>query len=257
MTNYLNLSAGRWLAHERVGGVEPGIVFLSGFGSDMDGTKATHLATVMAERGRAFLRFDYQGHGRSSGKFEEGTIGAWAADAMDIITTLTDGPQIMVGSSMGGWIALLLARERPDLVAGMVGIAAAPDFTTRFAPHMLTARQRAEMDANGRIELHSPDYETPLIVTRALVDDGERQRVLNAPLHLPFPVRLLHGTEDADVPPAVARTLADHVDCDDLRLTLVEGADHAFSDTDCLRRIVEAIGSVIDARRSVNPTAHR
>ncbi len=127
--NYLTTPQGRRLAYDRVEGRGPGIVFLHGFRSDMTGTKAEHLAAWARAEGRAFLRFDYSGHGQSSERFEDGAIGDWFEDAVTALTQLTDGPQVVVGSSMGGWIALLLARALPARFAGFVGIAAAPDFT--------------------------------------------------------------------------------------------------------------------------------
>ena len=246
-TTELVLDDGRKIAYERLPGSEPGIVFLSGFGSDMAGTKATHLAATVSERGHAYLRFDYQGHGLSSGRFEDGTIGIWTADAIDAIEALTSGPQILVGSSMGGWIALLIAKRRPELVAGIVGIAAAPDFTEEYALERLDPDLRKQMERAGQIAIPSPYSSSPTIITRALVEDGKHQKIFGSRLNLPGATRLLHGTDDADVPPDTAMRLLAHATCDDMRTTFVKHADHMFSTPECLAIIDQAVDSVIDA----------
>ena len=194
----------------------------------MSGTKALWLEDWARARGRAFLRFDYRGHGASSGAFLDGAIGDWADDAAEAVARLTQGPQILVGSSMGGWIALLLARRIPEKVAALVGIAAAPDFTEEMWARMDAGQQR-ELMAAGRIEQQSDYSDEPYVITRRLIEDGRENLVLRSPLALPFPVRLLQGTADADVPPSVALRLLDHIDCPDARLTLVKDAGHRFS----------------------------
>jgi pimeloyl-ACP methyl ester carboxylesterase len=243
----LDLGDGRRIAFRLTEGQGPWVVFLGGFRSDMTGTKATHLEAWAREGGRAFLRFDYTGHGASSGRFEEGTIGAWAADAEAAVARLTGGPVILVGSSMGGWIALLVA-QRIDRVAGLVGIAAAPDFTEDLMWARFTEAERRELTERGHITRPSAYAEEPDIITRALIEDGRRHLVLRHPLDLAFPVRLLHGTDDPDVPPAVALRLLDHATGPDMRLTLVKGADHRFSSPDCLDLIAAAVEEVSAAR---------
>ena len=244
MTDFLTTPQGRRLAWNRLPGRGPGVVFLGGFGSDMEGTKARFLQDWAAARGQAFLRFDYSGHGQSSGRFDEGCIGDWAADARAALDALTEGPQVLVGSSMGGWISLLLARALPDRVAGLVGIAAAPDFTRRTWAEELTEAQRQEVAARGLVEMPSA-YGAPYVFTRRLFEDGARNLVLESPLALPFPVRLLQGTADADVPPAVALRLLDHAESPDLRLTLVKGADHRFSAPADLALIAATVEEVL------------
>ncbi|MFZ1469217.1 MAG: alpha/beta hydrolase [Paracoccaceae bacterium] len=246
MTEFLTSPQGRQLAYDHSPGTGPGIVFLGGFKSDMQGTKALFLRDWAVAQGRAFLRFDYSGHGQSSGVFEQGCIGDWAEDATAMITALTTGPQILVGSSMGGWISLLLARAMPDRVAGLVGIAAAPDFTTTTWEDELTPAQRAEVTASGRIQIPSDYGDAPYVFTARLFQDGARQRVLDQPLPLPFATRFLQGTHDTDVLPAVALRLLDHATGPDIRLTLVKGADHRFSTPDCLAQIAAAVQDVID-----------
>jgi pimeloyl-ACP methyl ester carboxylesterase len=205
-------------------------VFLGGFRSDMEGTKAVHLEQAAQARGRAFLRFDYSGHGASSGRFEDGGIGDWAADAMAVIKALTKGPQVLVGSSMGGWISLLAARAMPARLAGLVTIAAAPDFTEDSMWDGFDTDQRAALARDGFVDLPSDYADEPYRITRRLIEDGRQRLVLRDPLPLPFPVRLLQGTADTDVPPEVALRLLAHADSPDMTLTLVKGADHRFSE---------------------------
>lgn len=242
--SYFTTSAGRRIAYHLTPGRGPGVVFLGGFKSDMEGTKALWLEEWARQAGRAFLRFDYSGHGASSGDFTDGAIGDWSADARAVIDAMTTGPQILVGSSMGGWIALLLARAMPGRVAGLVTIAAAPDFTEDAMWAGFNADQRAALVSEGQVRLPS-DYGEPYIITRRLIEDGRDHLVLRAPLDLPFPVRFLQGTADADVAPSVAVALMDHATGPDMRLLLVKGADHRFSDPDCLDLIGTAIDDVI------------
>lgn len=235
---HLRTPQGRRIAHHRLPGRGPTVVFLGGLRSDMTGTKALHLQTWAAQTGRAFVRFDYSGHGASSGRFEEGCIGDWAEDTAALLDSVA-GPKLLVGSSMGGWQALL-AAGRGD-VAGLVTIAAAPDFTALIEA-ALTPGQRAEL-AQGQTALPS-DYGDPLPVTRRLIEDGARHQVLTRPLDLPMPVRLLQGTDDAEVDMAVALRLLAHARGPDIRLTLVKGADHRFSSPACLDLITAAIAEI-------------
>lgn len=248
--HFLDTPQGRRIAYRKTGGEGPGVVFLGGFRSDMEGTKALWLEDWARRTGRAFLRFDYSGHGRSSGRFEEGCIGDWAEDAAAALDALTAGPQVLVGSSMGGWIALLLARERARRVAGLVGIAAAPDFTEDSMWAGFNAARRATIEAGGVVEMPSEYSDTPYPITARLIEDGRRHLVLRAPLRLAHPVRLLQGTADSDVPVEVALRLLAHIDAEDVRLTLVRGADHRFSDPGCLSLIGESVEAVLAAARA-------
>ncbi|WP_114964789.1 alpha/beta fold hydrolase [Alkalilacustris brevis] len=243
---YLETPQGRRIAYHRQQGAGPGVVFLGGFRSDMEGTKALHLEAWARARGRAFLRFDYSGHGQSSGAFEDGCIGDWAADARAAVSTLTEGPQVLVGSSMGGWIALLLARAMPERVAGLVGIAAAPDFTEDSMWADFDAEQRAALVRDGRVELPSDYSDDPYVITRRLIEDGRDNLVLRSPLPLPCPVRLLQGTADVDVPVSVALRLLEHIDAADVRAVLVKGADHRFSSPECLYLITTSVEELPD-----------
>ena len=240
----LTTPQGRRIAHRRTAGAAPGIVFLTGFRSDMEGDKATRLEAFARARGQAFLRFDYSGHGASGGAFEQGTIGAWTEDAQAVIDAATEGPQVLVGSSMGGWIALLLARGAPERVHALVTVAAAPDFTEDGYWASWSDRERARLLSEGLLSVPS-DYGEPLVVTRALIEDGRARLVLRDPLLLPMPVRMLRGTADAAVPAATALRLLDHAEGPDIRLTLVRGADHRFSDPACLALLERTVADVL------------
>lgn len=249
--DYLETKDGHRIAYHRLAGQAskgetalPGVVFLGGFRSDMTGTKAVFLEKWARGQGRAFLRFDYTGHGQSSGRFEDGCIGAWARDAKDAISALTEGPQIIVGSSMGGWIALLLARIMPERFAALVGIAAAPDFTEDSMWRSATVAQRAMLTRDGRIEVPSKYADDPYVITRKLIEDGRRHLVLRSPLVVPFPVRLLHGTEDVDVPWEMATRLVRHLDGSDVRAVLVRGADHRMSEPAELNLLAETLDAL-------------
>jgi pimeloyl-ACP methyl ester carboxylesterase len=243
--SHLTTPQGHCIAYHRTPGQGPGVVFLGGFRSDMTGSKALHLQAWAESAGRAFLRFDYSGHGASGGVFEDGAISDWYQDAHAVIQALTTGPQILVGSSMGGWIALLLARAVPDKVAGLVTIAAAPDFTQRMWQVEFSDAQRAELTAKGRVEQPSDYAAEPYVITRRLIEDGTRNLVLDRPLNLPMPVRFLQGTADRDVPLSVALGLFDHATGPDIRLTLVKGAGHRFSTPACLDLIVQTVQTLV------------
>lgn len=246
-TSFLTTRQGRKLAYHLTQGRGPCVVFLGGLKSDMMGTKAVFLEEWAQAQGRAFLRFDYSGHGESSGDFTDGCIGDWAEDTAEAVAELTEGPILPVGSSMGGWQALLLARAMPERLVGLVTIAAAPDFTEDGYWANFTDDQRATITSGGRVELPS-DYMEPYVVTQKMIEDGRASLVLRAPLALPFPVRCLQGTDDSAVSTETALKLLDHAECADMRLTLVKDADHRFSDPACLRLIETAIEEVIAAR---------
>lgn len=238
-------SQGRKIAYHQTTGKGPGVVFLGGFMSDMEGTKAVYLEDWAAREGRGFLRFDYSGHGQSSGEFAQGCIGEWAEDAMGAIGALTDGPQVLVGSSMGGWISLLLCRAGTVDVAGLVTIAAAPDFTEDSMWAGFDVEQRAALARDGQIMLPS-EYDDPYVISKRLIDDGRDQLVLRAPIELPFPVRFLQGTTDADVDMSVALRLLECAQGDDIRLNLVKNADHRFSEAENLALIVASVEDVLE-----------
>jgi pimeloyl-ACP methyl ester carboxylesterase len=238
----LDIGDGVRLAYRRVAGAGPGVMFLGGFNSDMTGTKAEDLAAFCAEQGRAFLRFDYSGHGASGGRFVDGTIGGWLDDATLMLDRMTEGPQILVGSSMGGWISLLLSLRRPQRVAGLIGIAAAPDFTTRIEA-ALSAEARAEMERNG-VWLRPSQYGEPYPIARRLLEEGREHLLLEKPIPLAIPVRLLHGQRDPDVPWQLSLTIAERIAGDDVQVHLVKDGDHRLStprDLALLRRTLAAL----------------
>lgn len=242
--DFLETESGRRIAYQKTDGALPGVVFLGGFMSDMDGTKALALEDWARRAGRAFLRFDYSGHGQSSGAFTDGCISDWAADARAVIEAVTEGPQVFVGSSMGGWICAVLAGEIPEKIAALVGIAAAPDFTEDSMWRDLSVEDRAKIMDIGVVHLPS-DYDDPYPITRRLIEDGRKNLVLRRPLKMSVPVRLLQGTADADVEREVALNLFDHIDGDDVRLTLVKGADHRFSTPACLALVERSVEEVL------------
>ena len=242
MPTMIETAQGRRIACDRIAGEGPGVMFLGGFRSDMEGTKALALRDWARDAGRSFVRFDYSGHGASEGTFEAGSIGDWAEDAAAVLGQ-TEGPQILVGSSMGGWIALLLARAMPERIAGLVTIAAAPDFTEDAMWGRFSLEQKAELQERGQIALPS-DYGAAYVITKRLIEEGRGSLVLRTPLPLPFPVRMLQGTADVDVEMSVALRLLGHAEGPDMRLTLVNGADHRFSTPDCLALVVTAVEDV-------------
>lgn len=235
---FVTSPGGRRLAYAHTPGFGPCIVFLSGFRSDMDGTKAVHLEAWAESHGRAFLRLDYSGHGRSEGAFEDGSIGDWAADAEAVIRHVTKEPPLLVGSSMGGWIGCILARRM--VLAGFVGIAAAPDFTEDGFWKGFSETEKQQLSDIGHILVPS-EYEDPFVITKQLIENGRDNLVLREPLEMGWPVRLLQGTEDTAVTRDTALRLLDHIEASDVQLTLVKGADHRFSDPECLGFIEAAI----------------
>jgi pimeloyl-ACP methyl ester carboxylesterase len=220
---------GATIAYRRLAGNAPGVVFLGGYRSDMTGTKALFLEDYSRQRGRAYVRIDYFGHGASSGDFALGTIGRWRDDAIAVIDSLTTGPQILVGSSMSGWIMLLAALARPERVAALVGIAGAPDFTEELLWPRLTPGQRETLMDQGRLVVPSDYDPSGYLYTRRLIEDGRRHLLLGGPIALDMPVRLLHGMRDESVPWRLSLRLADRLTSRDVRVTLVKDGDHRLS----------------------------
>lgn len=240
--DYLDGPHGR-LAYMREDGAGPGIVWLGGFRSDMTGTKATHLAAWAKTQGRAFLRFDYSGHGASAGRFEDGAISDWAADATAAFDALTAGPQILVGSSMGAWVAALLALARPARIAGLIFIAPAPDFTEELMLPAMDTQTRERLMRDGRIEEPS-DYDEPTVITRRLIENGRRNLVLPRAGAITAPARILQGMADRDVPWRHALRFAEALGSADLEVTLTKSGDHRLSSPEDLARLTDAIASL-------------
>ncbi len=228
----------------------PGIVFLGGFASDMNGTKATYIDQQCKKAGYAFLRFDYRGHGDSSDKFEKGCIGDWFDDALQAIDKLTKGPQLVIGSSMGGWIGLLLARARPDRLAGFIGVSPAPDFTEDLIrPSMTPAQSKVLLEKGYFYEREEQDIQdgyNQLPITQKLMEDGTKQLVLRDPLKMDMPVRLLQGQKDSEVPWQTALRTAEHIEGDDVIVTLVKDGEHSFSRPDDLQRTWDEVVKIVE-----------
>lgn len=253
--DHIEVGAGaqaRRIAVRKQVGTAPGIFWLGGFKSDMRGTKAEALAAHAAKSGRACVRFDYSGHGESGGRFEDGTISSWLEDAEAVFTRETRGPQIVVGSSMGGWIALLLARalsKRPPAerrIAGLVLIAPAPDFTetlmwTEFSPEV-----KREIEEKGFWQRPSAYGEDPYPITRALIEDGRKHLLLSKPIELGCAVRILQGVKDPDVPFGHAMKLVSCLAQDDVVLTLIKDGDHRLSRPEDIERLMRTVDELIE-----------
>ena len=237
---------GGTIAYCQTPGKPPGVVFLTGFKSDMTGSKALALEDYCRNRGQAFLRFDYTGHGCSSGDFEDGTIGKWADDAVLALDQLSEGPQVLVGSSMGGWIMLLAALARPDRVAGLVGTAAAPDFTEDLMRGELSSEQLKQVEAQGFTEIPNCYDEEPYKITKALLDDGRNHLLLKTEIPLDCPVRLIHGDKDADVPWQTSLRIAENLRSRDVETLFVKGGDHRLSEPHDLNRLTGTVGRLLD-----------
>lgn len=223
-------------------GDQPDILFCGGFHSNMDGGKASFLHAECAAVGRGFTRFDYRGHGLSDGRFAEGTIGDWAADSRLVMDRVCQGPQIVVGSSMGAWMALLLARDRPARVAGLVLIAPAPDFPRRLMLPQLPDDARASLKADGVWHRPSEFEDDPYPITRRLIEESAAHEVLDGPaIRVDGPVHILHGTLDDVVPLSHARRVGDWVDAQTVTLDVIEGGDHRLSRMDDLARLWRAV----------------
>jgi pimeloyl-ACP methyl ester carboxylesterase len=224
----LACEGGVTIAYHHSPGQTPGVIFLGGFMSDMTGTKATTLESYFRDQGRAFTRMDYQGHGQSSGRFADGTIGLWSEDAIAVLDQVTEGPQVLVGSSMGGWIMLLVALARRERIKGLVGIAPAPDFVLRMWDKF-SDEQRQALERDGVFYEPSEYSEEPYAITMKLIEDGRDHLLLDKPIALDCPVRLLQGIRDPDVPWQTSLQLSDALAGTDVRVTLVKDGDHRLS----------------------------
>lgn len=228
------------LAFRRREGRSPAILFLPGYMSDMAGSKASALDEWAAANGRAMLRFDYAGCGASGGEFEDQTLAGWRDDVLAMIGSI-EGPVLLVGSSMGGWLMLLAALERPERVAGLVGIAAAPDFTEWGFDE---AQKRIILE-RGRLEEPSPYGEAPYVTTRAFWESGEALKLLGGGIAIDCPVRLLHGLEDPDVPWRVSNRLMEALRSADVGMTLVKGGDHRLSRPGDIALLIETVSGFL------------
>jgi len=248
MTDPLTLDrdGGERLAYRKRLGAGPGVLWLGGFRSDMDGLKAQSLDAWAGRTGRACLRFDYFGHGKSSGDFVKGTISRWRDDALAVVDKLTEGPQILVGSSMGGWIAMLVARARPDRVAGLVLIAPAVDFTEVLMwQRMPTDVQRAILETGVWLRETAYEGEAAHPITRALIEDGRSNLVLGETAAVSCPVRILQGMADPDVPWTHAMKLVDAI-AGDVTITLVKNGDHRMSAPSGIKLLERTLDGLVE-----------
>ena len=227
------------IAYERIEGAQPTFVWLGGFKSDMAGTKAQTLAEWAARTGQGFVRFDYSGHGVSGGRFEDGSISRWLGDTLAVLDQLTTGPLVLVGSSMGGWLALLTARARAERIAGLLLIAPAADFTERLMWPGFSPEQQARLMAEGRLELPSAYSPEPNVITREMIEDGRRNLVLND--YFPFDGRIwiLAGAEDPDVPLDHVYALMNKLQALETRSVVIADGDHRLSRPQDLEQLIK------------------
>ena len=238
----------RAIAVRALAGAPPGLFWLGGYKSDMKGTKAQALADWAAQQGRGFVRFDYSGHGESEGAFTDGTIGRWLAESLAVFDACCRGPQVLIGSSMGGWLALLLVRALrhrreagPASAAGLVLIAPAIDFTEELMWKRFTPEIKRELETKGvwaRPSQYSPE---PYLVTRQLIEEGRHHLLLGGMIETGCPVRILQGVMDPDVPWQHAKALLARFACDDVVLTLVKDGDHRLSRSEDIDRLIAAV----------------
>jgi pimeloyl-ACP methyl ester carboxylesterase len=242
-------SAARRIAVRARSGGAPGLIWLGGFNSDMQGIKALALDAWAAGQGRACVRFDYSGHGESGGAFVEGTIGRWLEESVAVFEQFCAGPQIVVGSSMGGWMALLLAREMMRrrgahaTLAGLVLVAPAPDFTEVLMWQRFSAEIRQEIETKG-VWLQPSQYGEPYPITRALIAEGRNHLLLGSAIEVGCPIRILQGAQDPDVPWRHAFALADRLPVDDVVLTVIQDGDHRLSRPQDIARMIAAVAEI-------------
>ncbi len=234
---------GEELAWRRVDGAGPTVLWLGGFNSDMTGTKAQTLAYWATDKGRSYLRFDYSGHGESSGAFADGTIGAWREDALAVIDELTEGPLILVGSSMGGWLACLAALARPERIKALVLVAPAADFTEKLMEPELSDEARAALERDG-VWMRPSDFGDDYPISRTLLEEGRRWSILPGPVAITVPVRILQGDMDYDVPWRHAQALSEALTGKDVTFTLIEEGDHRLARPEDLARLIAAVEEV-------------
>jgi hypothetical protein len=241
---FLERPDGERLAWRRVAGQGPTVVWMGGFKSDMAGTKAQALADWAIVQRRAYVRFDYFGHGESSGDFAQGTITRWRLDALAVLDELVDGPALVVGSSMGGWLACLAAMAAPERIASMVLVAPAPDFTETLMRPQIPPEGLADLERDG-VWRRPSLYGDPYPITRALLEDGARWSILPGPVPIEAPVRILQGGDDPDVPWAHALELANALNSQDVVFSLIKDGDHRLSRPQDLARLIAAVEELL------------
>lgn len=242
---------GERIALRQVAGASPGVMWLGGFKSDMLGTKAETLSDWAQEKGHAFIRHDYSGHGESGGRFVDGTISLWLKQSLEVLRRRTQGPQILVGSSMGAWIALRMVQElhkagEGGRLAGLLLLAPAPDFTADLMEPQLTDEQKRDLEEKGYFEEPSEYSPEPNVYTKALFDDGRANRVMTGLIDTHCPVHILQGMADPDVPYHHALRLVEHLPADDVTLSLIRDGDHRLSRPQDLAMIISALEGLIE-----------
>lgn len=243
--NYIIGEKGRKIAYHYSEAIGPTVVFCGGYMSDMEGTKAIFLENTCRDLGISFLRFDYSGHGKSSEDFVDGTIGTWSEDALSVIDEVTKGEIIIVGSSMGGWIGLLVSLARKERIKAFIGIAAAPDFTRELMWDHYSSAIKETLKKDG-IYLEPSEYsDEPYKVSYKLIQDGENHILLNKPITLDCPVRLFHGLLDQDVPYKYSSRIAEKLTSDDVIISFNKSGDHRLSSEADLNRLKQAISEFI------------
>lgn len=243
--SFLELSHERRIAYYKHEGQGPYVIFMGGFMSDMTGSKAIALESFCKTQKQSFIRFDYSGHGQSSGEFRGGTIGSWAEDTLAVIDQLGGDDNILIGSSMGGWIMLLAALARPKKVSALIGIAAAPDFTERLMWQQMDKTQQQTIQEHGEILYPNCYGEEPYPITKHLIEDGRKRLLLDAPIALDMPVRLIHGMQDEDVPWQTALALTERLQSDDVQLQLLKNAGHRLSEPPHLDIILKTLADLL------------
>lgn len=243
--DYLQRPDGHAIAYHHSAGKSPGVIFCPGFMSDMDGTKATALEAAMIADGRSYTRFDYFGHGQSTGNFADGCLSHWIDDALAILNQCTAGPQIVVGSSMGGWVGLRMALLEPARIVGFIGIAAAPDFTKHMWDTM-SDENKTQIEEQGYFEEETEYGDDPYIITKKLIEDGSRNFVLEGPLAINCPVHLLQGMKDDSVPWQTTLNIQEALESEDVTLSLTKNGDHRLSEPEDISRLIGAVNNMCD-----------
>ena len=238
---FIKVKDEKQIAYSSHEGRSPGVMFLGGFLSNMEGTKACSLELHCRAVGRSFVKFDYMGHGSSSGDFNEGTIGSWTDDAIAVLDQVAKGPQVLVGSSMGGWISLLCALARPKEIYGIVCVASAPDFTEDLIWNQLSESQQEEIYKEGILHLNSEYSEEPYVITRDLIEEGRKHLLLDSDISLRCPLRLIHGMKDLDVPWSYSEKLLDSFEGENVNLTLVKDGDHRLSRPQDIKLLIDTV----------------
>lgn len=249
MTNapsFLTTASGNRIAYHHQPGSSPGVMFCCGFRSDLTSTKATALAEWCASRGVAFTRFDYNGHGASDGEFADYTIGGGIADALGVLEHVAPGPQVLVGSSMGAWIALHAALARKWQVRALIGVAPAPDFTERLMFARMTPEQRAEMESEGKIWVHSDYTSSDYPISRHFIHEARAHLLLDDVIGLDKPVQLFHGQQDVDVPWETSILLSQQLVSDDVTVTLIKDGDHRLNRPSDLQLLMNAVERMLE-----------